>query len=62
VKLTKEVKKFGGVLTVLWHNTHLSHYKYTGWRELYVRIMNHGFQEHAWMQSCSEIINRAQNG
>jgi hypothetical protein len=62
VKLIREVKKFGGVLTVLWHNTHFSPYKYPGWRELYVKLLSYCRQEHAWMQSCSQVIKRIPHG
>ena len=31
--LIAEVKKFHGVLSVLWHNTSFSDYKYTGWKK-----------------------------
>jgi hypothetical protein len=62
LKLTAEMKKFGGVLTVLWHNTHFSPYKYQGWKDLYVKLLSHFKQDHAGMQSCSEVLNSTLNG
>ena len=60
-QLTEEVKKFGGVLTVLWHNTHFSSYKYPGWKELYIRLLTRCQKENAMMQSCSEVLKRFLN-
>ncbi len=62
LSLILEVKKFGGVLTVLWHNTHFSPHKYPGWKELYIKLLSYCHQEHASMQSCSQILNRLQHG
>lgn len=39
--LIDQVIKFNGVLTLLWHNTYFSDYKYTGWKEVYVEILNY---------------------
>lgn len=39
----KEIQKFGGCLSLLWHNTYYSKYKYRGWGEVYwdtVRELN----------------------
>ncbi len=36
-----QVRNFGGCLSVLWHNTHFSDYKYTGWRQVYVDLLRH---------------------
>lgn len=62
VKITKEVKKFRGVLTVLWHNTFFSPYKYPGWKNLYVKILSHCQKEQAYMQSCSRVLNKTMHG
>ena len=61
LKLTVEIKKFGGVMTVLWHNTHFSSYKYPGWKELYIKLLTHFKQEQATMQSCSAVLKRILN-
>jgi hypothetical protein len=38
--IIEEIKKFNGVFTILWHNTFFSDYKYTGWREIYIKILD----------------------
>ncbi len=38
--IIKEIKKFGGVFTILWHNTFFSQYKYEGWKDVYIEILN----------------------
>lgn len=38
--LIQETAKFKGVFTLLWHNTSFSDYKYTGWREVYIKILD----------------------
>lgn len=38
VPIIQEVKKFNGVFTLLWHNTHFSDYKFAGWREVFIEI------------------------
>ncbi len=46
--LIREVKRFGGCFTFLWHNTHFSPYKYAGWRQAFADVVNlcqqHGSQ------------------
>lgn len=58
LNLIDEIKKFKGVFTVLWHNTHFSPYKYAGWREVYVKLLTYVNREKASIQNCSQIINR----
>jgi hypothetical protein len=38
--LVAEVKKFNGLFTVLWHNTHFSDYKYKGWKKIFRSIIS----------------------
>lgn len=40
-QLIDEVKKFGGVFTLLWHNNYFSDYKYTGWKEIYLKTLDY---------------------
>lgn len=56
--LAREAEKFSGVVTVLWHNTHFSPYKYPGWKELYVRLLARCQQENVPMQGCSQVLKR----
>lgn len=40
-ELIDEVKKHNGVFTLLWHNTFFSDYKYTGWKDAYIKILDY---------------------
>lgn len=55
--LLSEVKKFGGVLTILWHNTHFSDYKYEGWGKAYRQILTY-YHQKAAILSCAGILNK----
>ncbi|MEI6683672.1 MAG: polysaccharide deacetylase family protein [Bacteroidota bacterium] len=55
--LFDEVRKFGGCMTVLWHNTHFSAYKYPGWKEVYIKTLEKGAMENAAMLSCSSLLD-----
>ena len=50
-----EVIKFNGVLSLLWHNTHFSRFKYGGWKEVYVKILNYCKKHHAKLTTCEDI-------
>jgi hypothetical protein len=50
-----EVEKFNGVLTVLWHNTSFSDYKYRGWSKIYSDILSHLQTKNAWLTKASGI-------
>ncbi|OQX70522.1 MAG: hypothetical protein B6D62_04685 [Candidatus Cloacimonas sp. 4484_275] len=53
--LTIEVKKFHGVLTLLWHNTSFSDYKYTGWRDVYIDLLQIFRSENALLTTGKQI-------
>jgi len=53
--LTTEVKKFHGVLTLLWHNTYFSDYKYTGWRDVYIELLRIFRSENALLTTGKQI-------
>jgi len=57
VPLFEEVRKFGGCMTVLWHNTHFSAYKYPGWKEVYMNILEKAAGEDASLLSCSMLLD-----
>ncbi|SMO83123.1 DUF7033 domain-containing protein [Gracilimonas mengyeensis] len=38
-KVIKEVKKFSGMLSILWHNNYFSECKYAGWGEMYINLV-----------------------
>lgn len=56
-KIIKEVKKFGGCFTVLWHNTHFSEYKYPGWKKGYIGILEHCTRENGLLNKIDYILN-----
>jgi hypothetical protein len=53
--LIDEIKKFNGVFTILWHNTFFSDYKYTGWKEVYVKILEYCKEKNALLTNASNI-------
>ena len=51
-KLMDKTAKLKGVITILWHNTHM-----TGERlKLYEKILSYGKERNAWMTSGEEIV------
>ena len=57
-QVIQEIKKFGGCLTLLWHNTHFSEYKYPGWRQAFVDILTLCKEEGAEFLTGSEVATR----
>ena len=53
--LIAEVEKFSGVLTLLWHNTSFSEYKYKGWKKMYSDLLRHFSNKGAWLTKVSEV-------
>lgn len=41
IALIEEIGKFNGVFTLLWHNTYFSDFKYTGWKNIYCKILDY---------------------
>jgi hypothetical protein len=41
IPLIDEVASFGGVFTLLWHNSYFSEYKYKGWKSVYIDILKY---------------------
>ena len=58
IKLMNEVKKFNGVFTLLWHNTFFSEYKFSGWKRIYMEILEYCRNNHALMTTCRNIHKR----
>ncbi len=59
--LIKEIKKFNGVFSILWHNTHFSKYKYAGWKEIFIKIIELCKQENSTFYNGIQIYNKTQN-
>lgn len=57
-QIIDEVKKFNGVFTLLWHNTFFSDYKYTGWREVYIKILEYCKKNNGLLTNGPEIYTR----
>lgn len=38
-QIVDEVEKFGGVLSILWHNSYFTDYKYAGWRKQFILLV-----------------------
>jgi hypothetical protein len=58
IALIEEVKKFNGVLNILWHNTSFSDYKYTGWFDVYEQIISYCKDHNALLTSNIDVYNR----
>ena len=53
--LIDTVKDFGGVITILWHNTYFDDVYHKGWGKLYEKILGFCYEEGAWITSGEEI-------
>jgi len=58
LKLTDEIKKHEGVMTILWHNTYFSEYKFEGWKEVYIRVLDYCSRNNALLTNAKEIYER----
>lgn len=57
-ELIEEVEKFNGVFTLLWHNTYFSDYKYTGWKEVYCKILDYSKNKKGLLSNGENIFNK----
>lgn len=57
-ELLNEVKKFNGVLTILWHNNFFSDYKYKGWKEIYIKILELAKQNNFTFVNGEQILKK----
>jgi hypothetical protein len=57
-RLIDEVKRFEGVFTILWHNTYFSDYKYTGWRNIYCKILEYSKAKNGLFLTGENVTNR----
>jgi len=55
VDVIDTVKKYGGVLTLLWHHSVFNELEYPGWAEIYKRIIKVCKEEDAWVTNAYEI-------
>ena len=59
--IINEVIKFSGVLSLLWHNTHFSRFKYGGWKEVYIELLNYCKKHQAKLTTCEDIYQSVVN-
>ena len=59
--ISKEVKKFGGVLTLNWHNTFLSNYLNTEWKEFYFNLIDSLKKENSSFETCMDTAKKYKN-
>lgn len=57
ITVVSETKKFNGLLTILWHNNYFSDFKYAGWKEKYVDLIESSKTHKAKFFTKSEITN-----
>jgi len=57
-ELIKEIRKFNGCFTFLWHNNLFSEYKFSGWKEVFIRLLEYCKREKSLFASGREIYSR----
>ncbi len=57
-ELFNEAKKFNGVLTILWHNNFFSDYKYKGWKDIYIKILETAVKNNFVLSNGNEILHK----
>jgi hypothetical protein len=62
LSLIKEIKKFNGVFTLLWHNSYLNEHEKSGITEFYQNILEEVISEKAESLTGLEIIKRMKSG
>lgn len=53
--LINEIEIFNGCFTLLWHNTYFSEYKYSGWKNVYCKILDYCITKDALITSGKNI-------
>ncbi len=59
--LFTEVDKFGGCMTLLWHNNTFSKYKYAGWKEIYIGFLEYCKNNHAVFHTAGDLLTMFSN-
>jgi len=57
-ELILEIKKFGGVFSINWHNNRLSDVKDPGWKDIFIEIINICKSENALFLTGKELVKR----
>jgi len=58
LKLADEIKKHEGVMTILWHNTYFSEYKFEGWKDVYTSVLDYCSANNALLTNAKAIYER----
>ncbi len=61
LKLVKVAKCFGGVITVLFHNSVYDEFDFKGWDFIYEEFVKFALNEGAFVGSCSEVLGLFEN-
>lgn len=56
-QLIKQVEKYRGVLTILWHTNIFNKREYPGMQDLYVQIVNEARERGAWIARAADVYN-----
>jgi hypothetical protein len=56
--LMREVRKWHGCLTLLWHNNYFSPYKYAGWKEFYIRLIEEAKKLNGLFLTAEQVYRR----
>ncbi len=57
LNLVDVVKSFGGVMTVLFHNSVYDEFDFKGWDMVYEGLVKFAFENDAFVGSCIEVLN-----
>ena len=56
--LISEVEKFNGLISILWHNNYFSNFKYEGWRDKFINLINRTKNSNPCYLTKSEICKQ----
>jgi peptidoglycan/xylan/chitin deacetylase (PgdA/CDA1 family) len=56
-RLIDTVKKYGGVLTIDWHQRGFNEKEFPGWKKTYTEIIKYCIKENAWIEPMDSIYN-----
>ena len=56
--IINEALKFNGVATVLWHNNYFSDYKFKGWKDIYIQLLEKAKEKNFILTNCKNILSR----
>jgi hypothetical protein len=57
-ELLDVVRKHNGLITILWHNTFFSDYKYRGWKNVYIEMLKYARLGNAYIGGLKQVYNK----